>query len=252
MSLEDARKRESVRNRLKGDQSQHEIASLSNSDNNNRNVKGRKSSIMNIFTRQYRSQERVSRIYSIGEPLTAPPRAAPVPASLPGGVPVTEMSEKATLHDTAPNLELRPVSVAFSRALPADYLFRGSVRSSILEDQEQQEIVEIDSPPLDSAADGSAREQIHRARQGWQMQLYELQAQIRELRDELRDVGKVKKSSTDCSSCGCACGGSQRLGIQSSGSTDTARASGSLIDRARAKTGGARGVFGSGSLYEWD
>jgi hypothetical protein len=107
-------------------------------------------------------------------------------------------------------------------------------------------------PPLapteqDSSVAEAIKEQIANARKGWMVQLYELEAQIRELKDALAEAKEVKPGR--CDACGCACGGHAQGGskefLMPSGG-------GGVMNRARAKTGGARGVFGSGSLYEWE
>ena len=127
--------------------------------------------------------------------------------------PVPKMpTPRATLGaDLDHRLELRPISVNFSNALPSSYLSElaaGSPRGRV----------------------PSEEESFANAKKAWMVQVFELEAQIR----ELKDGAKGKR----CEGCACTCGELLRPG--------------GVMERGRAKTGGARGVFGSGSLYEWE
>lgn len=154
-----------------------------------------------------------------------------------------------------PRLELRPVSMNFSNALPA----------SLLSDLSSSPPPLV--PPLPSSTESDKtvaemiKEQLANAKKGWMVQLFELEAQVRELKDELEETRRVKLGR--CETCGCECGSegpggrskistSASAGVGQGGGDWLKPGGGSVMDRGRAKTGGARGVFGSGSLYEWE
>ncbi|KAK4688222.1 hypothetical protein P7C73_g1893, partial [Tremellales sp. Uapishka_1] len=140
-----------------------------------------------------------------------------------------------------PNLELRPVSMTFTNALPEGYLSSGSIPYEPVAPAPAQKPTSITND-LESS---SLREQVLNARKAWRVQLFELEAQIRELKDELDAAKQTAKAGlARCGACGCDCGGRGRGGAEDHKV--------GVMDRKRAKTGGARGVFGSGSLYEWD
>ena len=143
-----------------------------------------------------------------------------------------------------PRLELRPISMNFSNGFDSDY-FLSSLRS--VDDAASS----AGSSPLKSSGPTTPQHEFldfHgtspggkddlNSRKVYQLQIFELEAQIRDLREELEQARGPKAGG--CDACGCTCGGAKqddRLGV-------------SVMDRARAKTGGPRGVFGSGSLYE--
>jgi hypothetical protein len=134
-------------------------------------------------------------------------------------------------------LELRPVSMTFTRGLPSSYL--SDTPASPVCDAPA-----VYQPPTGDMAT-LFKEQITNAKKAWRVQLFELEAQIRELRDELEEARRVGHGVGGCDICGCSCGGVSRRIRDDAGT-------GSVMDRARVKTAGARGVFGSGSLYEWE
>lgn len=123
----------------------------------------------------------------------------------------------ATIASVKPQLELRPMSMSFR--LPADYLAQEATADSSSGEKEFDDSM-----------------QFANARKAWQMQVYELEAQIRELRDELEE-GRTNRT---CHVCARDKTPNERLAVP-----------GGVMDRVRVKTAGARGVFGSGSLYEW-
>ena len=142
-----------------------------------------------------------------------------------------------------PQLELRPVSMTFTHGLPSDYLTEKDTASP-----EADPVAVVAPEPLDEQGQPSDlaemfKEQITNARKAWRVQLFELEAQIRELRDELEGTRQVGHGA--CHTCGCTCSGTERRRGKDEGT-------GGVMDRARVKTAGARGVFGSGSLYEWE
>ncbi|WRT67142.1 uncharacterized protein IL334_004108 [Kwoniella shivajii] len=161
-------------------------------------------------------------------------------------------------------LELRPVSMTFSRGLPVDYMIHGSSRN----DQELQHdsllpstpvsmsrktIPQGEEPTTSTELTKRFNEQILNAKKAWRVHSFELEAQIRELKDDLEraKVAAANQSKTNgsCVHCGCDCNGSYRNELLGIKDNNTSRR---VIDRARVKTAGARGVFGSGSLYEWE
>ena len=151
-----------------------------------------------------------------------------------------------------PRLELRPISMNFSNGFASDYLSAfgdaSSGTSSPTKSAEPLTPSEASftfaaptvAPPVADEA-GQLKESLSNARKGWRLQQFELEAQIRDLQLQLEDAKKPKPGG--CDACGCTCGRS----LSSAAST---HGGGSVINRARAKTGGPRGVFGSGSLYE--
>ncbi|WWD15918.1 hypothetical protein CI109_100342 [Kwoniella shandongensis] len=201
-----------------------------------------------------------------------------------------------------PQLELRPISMTFTRGLPIDYLTHSSPRSTTSKSRTGPGNGDVcGSTPLRHAPTSSSTssssidgtdpavrmrstlydldagtipdllpegghaatistdvvEQILRnARKGWKLQLFELEAQLRELRDELDETRATKSANAGarrsaggvtCTSCGCSCG---NVSASSDGGDNDLLSTRRVIDRARVKTAGARGVFGSGSLYE--
>jgi hypothetical protein len=73
------------------------------------------------------------------------------------------------------------------------------------------------------------------AKKAHQLQVYELEAQIRELKLQVSADSQSGESCFTCENCGHERGSKLSSGI---------------MNRARVKTAGPRGVFGSGSLYE--
>ena len=145
-----------------------------------------------------------------------------------------------------PKLELRPVSMNFAGALPSSYLadlpespegLHGSISDKSLE-----RVLE-DMP---SEISTMVQEKIAATKKSMMHKVFELEAQVRELRDKIEEEQKRKLSG--CHVCGCECGMPGGDGAK----TATLKPNAGVMDRGRAKTGGARGVFGSGSLYEWE
>ena len=149
-----------------------------------------------------------------------------------------------TIHDDRESLktnrlELRPVSMNFSNKLPSNLL-------STLSSSPPPPPTPLDSgKEQDGLVAEAIKEQIANARKGWMVQLFELEAQIRELKDQLAGTRSTKVIN-GCQVCACPCI------VKQEGSNTLLKPTGGVMDRARAKTGGARGVFGSGSLYEWE
>ncbi|OCF41223.1 hypothetical protein I317_04969 [Kwoniella heveanensis CBS 569] len=157
-----------------------------------------------------------------------------------------------------PQLELRPVSMTFTRGLPVDYLSSVNVATN---GPDNGPAPSSPTALLKGHKDGDAisaelakrlKEQILNTKKAWKMQLFEMEAQVRELRDELEETrtAALERQSGSCSACGCSCGGvGGNDSLSVNGGEQRSRR---VIDRARVKTAGARGVFGSGSLYEWE
>ena len=147
-----------------------------------------------------------------------------------------------------PRLELRPISMNFSNGFASDYLsaFGDTTSSGASSPTKSAGPVTPSEASFsfngqDSDEADKFKESLSNARKGWRLQQFELEAQIRDLQLQLEDAKKPKAGG--CEACGCTCGGK----LSSGGSM---HGGGSVMDRARAKTGGPRGVFGSGSLYE--
>ncbi|WVW83091.1 hypothetical protein I302_105109 [Kwoniella bestiolae CBS 10118] len=178
-----------------------------------------------------------------------------------------------------PKLELRPVSMTFSRGLPVDYLVApaGTVGTNSNISTREGTVCDVETvPPIpltpasilkekpvpsDDGTVGSVPDEMNRrinnAKKAFKIQIYELEAQIRELKDELRDARARKVLEGNCDKCGCTCNSTavdqtSSDGLLSVSNTGTGGGGRRVIDRARVKTAGARGVFGSGSLYEWE
>ncbi|WWC90038.1 uncharacterized protein L201_004968 [Kwoniella dendrophila CBS 6074] len=211
-----------------------------------------------------------------------------------------EVSSQAKLSVSSikPKLELRPVSMTFSRGLPVDYLVSASTNSHANNnDKENNNINELDQieesssnsssntiPPLPSTPtsilknkniqNGSnsinvnpttltaelsnkrLKEQLMNSKKIHKLQLFELEAQIRELKDEINELREIKRNPLgNCDKCGCTCNNIGNNNSNNMLNVIDANINGQsrrVIDRARVKTAGARGVFGSGSLYEWE
>jgi hypothetical protein len=159
-----------------------------------------------------------------------------------------------------PRLELRPISMNFANGLPASLLSDLSASPPPpMPNMDSRRGSESESDKLVAEA---IKEQIANARKGWMVQLFELEAQVRELKDELEEARRIRPGQ--CEACGCTCAEQGRIGhtaqngmgsgqaLRGSRSGEFLKPSAGVMDRGRAKTGGARGVFGSGSLYEWE
>ncbi|WWC61127.1 uncharacterized protein I303_103706 [Kwoniella dejecticola CBS 10117] len=115
------------------------------------------------------------------------------------------------------------------------------------------------------------REQWLNNKKIWKIKESELESQIRELKDQLIELKSSKPriengrgSAGICERCGCSCsrryieategaGDGDGDGLLNPNGNGNGNGNGrKVIDRARVKTAGARGVFGSGSLYEWE
>ena len=221
-------------------------------------------------------------------PLPLPSPTMPTPVIVNDQPPLASSPSSAL----TPRLELRPVSMLFANGLPPDMLLPpmpepgSSSASSPLTTScsalaapspAATEISVFSHPSRSSYSDGGVNEltgvtssgdlenvnieaiakavraEVHNARKAWLVQICELQSQVRELKLDLAQArmsqagftasprlgsdsecvesGSIKR----CEVCGCGCA-----------------KKGGVMDRGRAKTGGARGVFGSGSLYEWE
>jgi len=133
-----------------------------------------------------------------------------------------------------PLLQLRPVSMNISRHLPDQYFAAASPHASpslsTLTSSAQND--DVESYRLAAA---EAENRLANAKKAHQLQVYELEAQVRELKLALEAVTSGTFSSATCENCGHERGSKPASGI---------------MNRARVKTAGPRGVFGSGSLYE--
>ncbi|WVQ70082.1 uncharacterized protein L199_008307 [Kwoniella botswanensis] len=178
-----------------------------------------------------------------------------------------EVSSSST---SQPKLELRPISMTFSRGLPVDYLVH--LQPSHTKRNHRDEDPSPPSVPCTPTSSMTKKKPIPadeevvnnkmmmNVKKAFTIQIYELEAQIRELKDELKDARARKVLEGNCDKCGCTCNFFQdqddkddnmllNVGSNTSGNGNGNR---KVIDRARVKTAGARGVFGSGSLYEWE
>jgi hypothetical protein len=133
-----------------------------------------------------------------------------------------------------PLLQLRPVSMNISRHLPDQYFAAGSPHASpslwTLTSSAQND--DVDTYRLAAA---EAENRLANAKKAHQLQVYELEAQVRELKLALEAATSGSLISAACENCGHERGSKPASGI---------------MNRARVKTAGPRGVFGSGSLYE--
>ncbi|CAD6570698.1 MAG: hypothetical protein TREMPRED_005968 [Tremellales sp. Tagirdzhanova-0007] len=160
-----------------------------------------------------------------------------------------------------PQLELRPVSMTFTHGLPSDYLAEPDHQDreqdvsptwhgNDVQPEQSRPTTEGPDLDLDLELDFAKifDEQLNNTRKAWRVQLFELEAQIRELKDELdqRESARVGYGNGTCDACGCTCGVANRK----RGKDEVAI--GGVMNRARVKTAGARGVFGTGRLYEWE
>jgi hypothetical protein len=143
-----------------------------------------------------------------------------------------EVPPSRNLHQ--PLLQLRPVSMNISRHLPDQYFAAGSPHASpslsTLTSSAQND--EADTYRLAAA---EAENRLANAKKAHQLQVYELEAQVRELKLALEAATSRSLTSAACENCGHERGSKPASGI---------------MNRARVKTAGPRGVFGSGSLYE--
>ncbi|WWD10140.1 hypothetical protein V865_008274 [Kwoniella europaea PYCC6329] len=175
------------------------------------------------------------------------------------------VSSSTTLQ---PKLELRPISMTFSRGLPVDYLVHPQPsHTKRNQPDESPSTPSVPCTPTSSMtkkkpipADEEVvdKKKMMNVKKAFEIQIYELEAQIRELKDELKEARARKMLEGNCDKCGCTCNFIQgqddkddnmllNVGLNTSGNGNR-----KVIDRARVKTAGARGVFGSGSLYEWE
>ncbi|OCF54134.1 hypothetical protein L486_08329 [Kwoniella mangroviensis CBS 10435] len=176
-----------------------------------------------------------------------------------------EVSSSSTLQ---PKLELRPISMTFSRGLPVDYLV--NPQHSYTKRNQPEDDPPIPSVPCTPTSSMTKKKSIPadeevvdkkkmmNVKKAFTIQIYELEAQIRELKDELKEARARKMLEGNCDKCGCTCNFIQDQDdkddniLLNVGSNTSGNGNRKVIDRARVKTAGARGVFGSGSLYEWE
>jgi hypothetical protein len=141
-------------------------------------------------------------------------------------------TKEQNLHQ--PLLQLRPVSMNISRHLPDQYFAIASPHASpslaSFADSTQNDDIES---YRHAAADAENR--LANAKKAHQLQLYELEAQVRELKLQLEAATSGMTTAAACEHCGHERGNKPASGI---------------MNRARVKTAGPRGVFGSVSLYE--
>ena len=168
----------------------------------------------------------------------------------------TRSKPNSVLAAVQPQLELRPVSMTFTHGLPSNYLTEPEPKH---EDRDQdispsRQAMDIQSgqtrlmdsgPDIEHDLANIFAEQMNNARKAWRVQRFELEAQIRELKDELDRRESAKAGHGTCDACGCNCGTVNRK----RGKDQVVVG---VMNRARVKTAGARGVFGTGSLYEWE
>ena len=133
-----------------------------------------------------------------------------------------------------PLLQLRPVSMNISRHLPDQYFAMASPHASpslsTLTSCAQND--DVDTYRLAAV---EVENRLANAKKAHQLQVYELEAQVRELRLALESATSGSLTIAACENCGHERGDKPASGI---------------MNRARVKTAGPRGVFGSGSLYE--
>ena len=146
----------------------------------------------------------------------------------------SQESSTAKTNLQQPLLQLRPVSMNISRHLPDQYFAIASPHASpslsTLTSTAQND--DIDTYRV-AVADVENR--LANSKKAHQLQVYELEAQVRELRLALEAASLGHEIVAACEHCG-----------QERGSKPTS----GIMNRARVKTAGPRGVFGSGSLYE--
>ncbi|ORY23038.1 hypothetical protein BCR39DRAFT_365346 [Naematelia encephala] len=205
-------------------------------------IKGKKSGIMKLFNKSSASQPLFGGRRSWLEQessLDSGDNAARVGNMWSDAT--ADWASSADQSPAKPQLELRPVSMTFTRGLPTSYLCQSpsSPQGS--------------PPPVSLRPSGATgqlakqlKEQIDNARKAWRVQLFELEAQVRELRDELNEARQASAVGT-CNACGCTCQDTSHHGMMSGEAGGRG-----VMNRGRVKTAGARGVFGSGSLYEWE
>lgn len=150
----------------------------------------------------------------------------PVPAM--GSTAETSSNEDYMLG--AGLLQLRPVSMNMSRHFPDQYLAFASPPTSPSPGLAHSPTDELEKERL---AKNEAELRYSNAKKAHQLQVYELEAQIRELKLQL--AAGPQSQTAYCEDCGHERGSKPSSGI---------------MNRARVKTAGPRGVFGSGSLYE--
>ena len=133
-----------------------------------------------------------------------------------------------------PMLSLRPVSMNISRHLPGQYFALTSPKASPSL-ATLSESAHIDDLDTQRKATIEAETRLANAKKAHQLQVYELEAQVRELRLALEAAASGQPTCSVCENCGHERGSKPASGI---------------MNRARVKTAGPRGVFGTGSLYE--
>jgi hypothetical protein len=133
-----------------------------------------------------------------------------------------------------PMLSLRPVSMNISRHLPDQYFALTSPKASPSL-ATLSESAHIDDFETQRKATTEAETRLANAKKAHQLQVYELEAQVRELKLTLEAAASGQTTCAVCENCGHERGSKPASGI---------------MNRARVKTAGPRGVFGTGSLYE--
>lgn len=208
-------------------------------------VKGKKSGLMKLFNKASSSPPRPIPIPNVALPPSLPSPRPQVTRgnsygshhSRPGNM-WNENTDptwpKAALVAVKPQLELRPVSMTFTGGLPSDYLsVKGETDPITANGEILNETAMVDL--MEAELSEAVREQLTNAHKAWQIQLYELEAQIRELKQKLDSREQNHTGHPACEACGCTCGGGRRRAGNEEGS-------GGVMDRARVKTAGARGV----------
>lgn len=187
-------------------------------------LKGKKSGIMKFLNKTPRAKRPgEKRDISSPEPYNIPP---PLPQQAQAAN--NNESETDDLQLGAGLLQLRPVSMNISRHFPDQYLAFASPPPSpgptqgATNDLEKERLARIE-----------AERRFTNAQKAHMLQVYELEGQIRELKLQL--AADPQYSGSSCENCGHERGNKLSSGI---------------MNRARVKTAGPRGVFGSGSLYE--
>lgn len=207
-------------------------------------IKGKKSGFMKMLNRTPRSAQ-PAIIVSSPVQLVETPSAQPLLASvklkqamdMPPSEPRPIPQAKNISRTLMPQLELRPVSMNFASGLPLQYLSQG-----------------VELPPLPPKTAHSPAEDRHErlvsndpststsASMTEQSRIIQLEEQIRSMKHQLKVVNERlherRASESACSRCG------------HSSPREAPVPSRSIMDRARVKTSGGRGVFGASHLLE--